>query len=53
MEETKNEELVKKARELYRKAQSLQKSILDAFMGELIELEEEEERLKIQEAWKK
>jgi hypothetical protein len=52
MEDTKNKELVSRARELYRQAQSLQKSILDAFMGELIELDEEEERLRIQEVWK-
>jgi hypothetical protein len=52
MEATKNKELVSRARELYRQAQSLQNSILDAFMEELIELDEEEERLRIQEVWK-
>jgi len=51
METRTNKELVIKARELYRQAQSLQKEILDMFMWELIELDEEEEQLKIQKAW--
>lgn len=50
MEKRTKREMVIKARELYRQAQSLQKDILDMFMWELIELDEEEQRLKIQEA---
>jgi hypothetical protein len=52
MEARTNKELVIKARELYRQAQSLQKEILDMFMWELIELDEEEEQLRIREEWK-
>ena len=49
---TTNAELPRMARELYRQAQSLQKCILDMYLRELIELDEQEQQPTNQEARK-